>query len=79
MCSEELFNTLSTPNTAVDFRAGLRFPRVAREPPRSHTSLRGLTYSTFPAGVFVLHSNQQLDPTQSTFNNIGLNKVKIID
>jgi hypothetical protein len=47
-------------NTAVDFRTGLRFPRVTREPPR--LCLRGLTLATSPAVVFVLHSNQQLGP-----------------
>ncbi len=45
-------------NTAFDFRGRLRFPRVAREPPRLR--LRGLTLATFPAGVFVFHSNQKL-------------------
>ncbi len=46
-------------NTAVDFRGRLRFPRVTREPPR--LCLRGLTLATSPAGVFVFHSNQQLE------------------
>jgi hypothetical protein len=42
---------------AFDFRARLRFPRVAREPPRlSHP---GLTLAASPAGVFVLHYNQR--------------------
>jgi hypothetical protein len=45
--------------TAIDFRARLRFPRVPCEPPRLR--LRGLTLATFPAGVFVLHSNQPLN------------------
>jgi hypothetical protein len=38
-------------NAANDFRARLRFPRVAREPP--------------PAGVFVLHSNQPLEQAKN--------------
>jgi hypothetical protein len=46
-------------NTAVDFRARLRFPRVTREPPQLR--FRGLTLATSPAGVFVLHSNQLLE------------------
>jgi hypothetical protein len=43
---------------AFDFRGRLRFPRAACEPPRLR--LRGLTLATFPAGVFVFHSNQKL-------------------
>ncbi len=36
------------------------------EPPHSFRSCLGLTYSAFPAGVFVLHSNQQLEPVKYT-------------
>jgi hypothetical protein len=60
-CFRKQSNALldSSVNTAVDFRARLRFPRAVGEPPRLR--LRGLTLATSPAGVFVLHSNQQLE------------------
>jgi len=44
-----------TCDTAVDFRARLRFPRAAEEL---------LVASAFPAGVFVLPSNQPLEETK---------------
>ena len=46
--------------TAVDFRARLCFPRAAAEPPRRFRSY-GVS---FPAGVFVLLSNQLLEGTK---------------
>jgi hypothetical protein len=57
-------------NTAVDFRARLRFPRLTRGL-LGRTSLWGLTLATSPAGVFVLHSNQQLEPVKT---NNGFNR-----
>ncbi len=46
--------------TTVDFRARLRFPRAAAEPPRRFRTC-GVS---LPAGVFALLSNQLLEGTK---------------
>jgi hypothetical protein len=55
------FHKITLLITAADFRARLRFPRAAVSLLVA-ALLRGLTCLAFPAGVFVLHSNQQLKP-----------------
>src|SRR5690625_4573031 len=48
---------ICVPAAVIVFRAGVRFPRVANDPPRAN-ALRGLIEAFYPAGVSCLHTKQ---------------------